>query len=35
MHLAARLYQNTKDVILLGEHRNGKKVETEKKKKKA
>jgi hypothetical protein len=35
MHLAARLYQNTKDVILLGEHRNGKKVEGEKKKKKA
>lgn len=32
MLLAARLYQNTKDVILLGEHRNGKKVEGEKKK---
>jgi hypothetical protein len=25
MQLAGRLYQNTKDVILLGEHRNGKK----------
>lgn len=32
MHLAARLYQNTKDVIIMGEHRNGKKVESEKKK---
>jgi hypothetical protein len=36
MHLAARMYQNTKDVILLGEHRNGKRVDdTAKKKKKA
>ncbi len=26
MMQAARQYQNTKDVILLGEHRNGKKV---------
>jgi hypothetical protein len=35
MNLAARLYQNTKDVIILGEHRNGKRVEDGKKKKKA
>jgi hypothetical protein len=30
MHQAARQYQTTKDVILLGEHRNGKRVEKEK-----
>jgi hypothetical protein len=29
---AARQYQTTKDVILLGEHRNGKKVESAEKK---
>jgi surface antigen len=28
MMQAARQYQNTKDVILLGEHKNGKKVVT-------
>ena len=27
MMQAARQYQNTKDVVILGEHRNGKKVE--------
>jgi len=35
MQLAGRLYQNTKDVILLGEHWNGKRVDDPKKKKKA
>jgi hypothetical protein len=36
MLLAAKMYQNTKDVILLGEHKNGKPVDkSEKKKKKA
>jgi hypothetical protein len=36
MLLAAKMYQNTKDVILLGEHKNGKPVDKgEKKKKKA
>jgi hypothetical protein len=35
MLLAAKMYQNTKDVIILGEHRNGKRVEDAKKKKKA
>lgn len=33
MMQAARMYQNTKDVIILGEHRNGKKVEESKTKK--
>lgn len=32
MMLAVRQYQNTKDVIILGEHRNGKRVEESKKK---
>jgi hypothetical protein len=27
MMQAARMYQNTKDVIILGEHKNGKKVD--------
>lgn len=31
MHQAVRQYQTTKDVIVLGEHRNGKRVESEKK----
>jgi hypothetical protein len=36
MLLAAKMYQNTKDVILLGEHKNGKPVDkSDKKKKKA
>jgi hypothetical protein len=36
MLLAAKMYQNTKDVILLGEHKNGKPVDkADKKKKKA
>ena len=36
MLLAAKMYQNTKDVILLGEHKNCKPVDkSEKKKKKA
>jgi hypothetical protein len=30
---AARQYENTKDVIILGEHKNGKKVEDSTKKK--
>lgn len=30
---AARQYENTKDVIILGEHKNGKKVEDASKKK--
>jgi len=34
MLLAAKMYQNTKDVILLGEHRNGKPVDNSEKKKK-
>lgn len=34
MLVAAKMYQNTKDVIILGEHRNGKKVEDSTKKKK-
>lgn len=33
MMQAARQYQNSKDVIILGEHRSGKKVEDGKKKK--
>ncbi len=33
MMQAAKQYEMTKDVILLGEHRNGKKVEDQKKKK--
>lgn len=33
MMRAAKQYQNTKDVIILGEHRNGKKVEEAKPKK--
>ncbi|MBX7127484.1 MAG: hypothetical protein K1X47_17440 [Cyclobacteriaceae bacterium] len=33
MMLAARQYQTTKDVIILGEHRNGKRVEEKKKSK--
>jgi hypothetical protein len=28
MMQAAKMYQNTKDVIILGEHKNGKKVDT-------
>ena len=32
MMQAAKMYQNTKDVIILGEHRNGKKVVEEKEK---
>jgi hypothetical protein len=32
MMQAAKMYQNTKDVIILGEHRNGKKVVDEKEK---
>jgi len=35
MMQAAKMYQNTKDVIILGEHRNGKRVEKEKIEKKA
>lgn len=35
MNQAIRQYQNTKDVIVLGEHRDGKKVEGAKKKKAA
>jgi hypothetical protein len=35
MMMAVRQYQNTKDVIILGEHRNGKKVEGTAKKKKS
>lgn len=35
MMQAARQYQNSKDVIILGEHRNGKKVEEGAKKKKS
>ncbi|MBS1682459.1 MAG: hypothetical protein JST48_12170 [Bacteroidetes bacterium] len=35
MMQAARQYQTTKDIILLGEHRNGKKVEDSMKKEKA
>jgi hypothetical protein len=34
MLLAAKMYQNTKDVILLGEHKNGKPVDKSDKKKK-
>jgi hypothetical protein len=34
MMQAAKMYQNTKDVIILGEHRNGKRVEKEKLEKK-
>lgn len=33
MMQAAKQYQNTKDVIILGEHRNGKKVDESKAKK--
>jgi hypothetical protein len=33
MMQAVKQYQNTKDVIILGEHRNGKKVEESKPKK--
>lgn len=33
MMQAARMYQNTKDVIILGEHKNGKKVVEEPKEK--
>lgn len=33
MMQAVRQYENTKDVIILGEHRNGKRVEETKKKK--
>lgn len=33
MMQAVRQYENTKDVVVLGEHKNGKKVESEKKKK--
>jgi hypothetical protein len=33
MMQAAKQYEMTKDVILLGEHRNGKKVDDQKKKK--
>ena len=33
MMQAAKQYQNTKDVIILGEHRNGKKVDDAKPKK--
>jgi len=33
MMQAVRQYENTKDVIVLGEHRNGKRVEDAKKKK--
>ena len=33
MMQAARMYQNTKDVIILGEHKNGKRVEAPKKEK--
>ena len=33
MMQAAKQYQNTKDVIILGEHRNGKKVDEAKAKK--
>jgi hypothetical protein len=32
MMQAAKMYQNTKDVILLGEHRNGKRVQVDKEK---
>jgi hypothetical protein len=32
MMQAARQYQNTKDVIILGEHKNGKRVEEKGKK---
>ncbi|HNP08378.1 MAG TPA: hypothetical protein PKN99_12175 [Cyclobacteriaceae bacterium] len=32
MMQAVRQYENTKDVIILGEHRNGKRVEEKKKK---
>ncbi len=32
MMLAARQYETTKDVIILGEHRNGKRVEETRKK---
>lgn len=35
MMQAVKQYQNTKDVIILGEHRNGKKVEEAKPKKAA
>ena len=34
MMMAVRQYQNTKDVIILGEHRNGKRVEEAKESKK-
>ena len=34
MLLAAKMYQKPKDVILLGEHRNGKPVDNSEKKKK-
>ena len=33
MMQAVKQYQNTKDVIILGEHRNGKKVEEQRSKK--
>jgi hypothetical protein len=32
MMQAAKMYQNTKDVIILGEHRNGKRVQVDKEK---
>jgi hypothetical protein len=32
MMQAAKMYQNTKDVIILGEHRNGKRVQENKEK---
>jgi hypothetical protein len=35
MMMAVRQYQNTKDVIILGEHRNGKRLDDPKKKKKS
>lgn len=35
MMQAVKQYQNSKDVIILGEHRNGKRVETAAKKKKS
>jgi hypothetical protein len=34
MMMAVRQYQNTKDVIILGEHRSGKRVDDGKKKRK-
>lgn len=35
MNQAVKQYQNSKDVIVLGEHRNGKRVESATKKKKS